>query len=48
LVFFNDKGDYLGQLVKIKISKTSPWALQGEITIDSPSEECMKNNYIYS
>jgi tRNA-2-methylthio-N6-dimethylallyladenosine synthase len=29
LVFFEDKGDWLGQLVNIEITKTSPWALQG-------------------
>ncbi len=31
LVFFNSRRDYLGQLVKIKIEKTSPWSLQGII-----------------
>jgi tRNA-2-methylthio-N6-dimethylallyladenosine synthase len=31
LVFFSSAGDYLGQLVKIKIEKTSPWSLQGKI-----------------
>ncbi len=30
LVFFNDSHDCLGQLVKVKISKTSPWSLQGD------------------
>ena len=29
LVFFSDDGDHLGRLVKVKIEKTSPWALQG-------------------
>lgn len=29
LVFFEDKGDWLGQLVNLEIKKTSPWALQG-------------------
>jgi tRNA-2-methylthio-N6-dimethylallyladenosine synthase len=29
LVFFSDNGNYLGQLVKIRIEKTSPWSLQG-------------------
>jgi len=33
LVFFEDAGDYLGQLVNIKIEKTSPWALQGKIEL---------------
>ena len=29
LVFFSDKADHMGQLVKVKIEKTSPWSLQG-------------------
>jgi len=35
LVFFNGDGDYLGQLVKIRIEKTSPWSLQGKIESNS-------------
>jgi len=31
LVFFISRGDLLGQLVKIKIDKTSPWSLQGRV-----------------
>jgi len=31
LVFFEDAGDWLGQLVRIQIEKTSPWSLGGEI-----------------
>ncbi len=31
LVFFSDSSDHLGQLVKIRIEKTSPWSLQGEL-----------------
>jgi tRNA-2-methylthio-N6-dimethylallyladenosine synthase len=31
LVFFEDNADRLAQLVEVKISKTSPWALQGEV-----------------
>ena len=31
LVFFSDDGNHLGQLVNIKIEKTSPWSLQGKI-----------------
>jgi tRNA-2-methylthio-N6-dimethylallyladenosine synthase len=31
LVFFSDNGDHLGQLVNIKIEKTSPWSLQGKV-----------------
>jgi tRNA-2-methylthio-N6-dimethylallyladenosine synthase len=33
LVFFSSADDYTGQLVKIKIEKTSPWSLQGKIEI---------------
>ena len=31
LVFFEDTGDWLGQLVRIQIEKTSPWSLRGQI-----------------
>jgi tRNA-2-methylthio-N6-dimethylallyladenosine synthase len=31
LVFFSKEGYYLGQLVKVKIEKTSPWSLQGRV-----------------
>ncbi len=31
LVFFSDEGDRLGKLVKVKVEKTSPWALQGSL-----------------
>ena len=31
LVFFSDDNDCLGQLVKLKVTKTSPWSLQGKI-----------------
>jgi hypothetical protein len=30
-VLFEDDADWLGQLVEVKIDKTSPWALQGEV-----------------
>jgi tRNA-2-methylthio-N6-dimethylallyladenosine synthase len=33
LVFFEDAGDWLGQLVRIQIEKTSPWSLRGEVKI---------------
>ena len=33
LVFFENKDDCTGQLVKIRIEKTSPWALQGKLDI---------------
>lgn len=35
LVFFEDNGDQFGQLAKVKISKVSPWALQGKIEYNS-------------
>ncbi len=35
LVFFNDNGNYLGQLVKVRINRTSPWALQGKVKANS-------------
>ena len=31
LVFFSDSNDCLGQLMKIRIEKTSPWSLQGRV-----------------
>jgi tRNA-2-methylthio-N6-dimethylallyladenosine synthase len=31
LVFFEENGDYLGQMVDVVINNTSPWALQGKI-----------------
>jgi tRNA-2-methylthio-N6-dimethylallyladenosine synthase len=31
LVFFEDAGDWLGQLARIQIGKTSPWSLIGEV-----------------
>ena len=31
LVFFSENGELLGQIVKVKITKTSPWSLQGVI-----------------
>jgi len=36
LVFFSDSNDHLGQLVKIRIEKTSPWSLQGKTETSSP------------
>ena len=35
LVFFSDNDDYLGQLVKVRIEKTSPWSLQGRVEANS-------------
>ncbi len=31
LVFFGGNGDLLGQLVEVRIEKTSPWSLQGKL-----------------
>ena len=31
LVFFSSRDDYLGQLVKVRVNKTSPWSLQGKV-----------------
>ncbi|MBM4432702.1 MAG: tRNA (N6-isopentenyl adenosine(37)-C2)-methylthiotransferase MiaB [Chloroflexi bacterium] len=31
LVFFSASDDYLGQLVRIRIERTSPWSLQGKV-----------------
>ena len=31
LVFFEDAGDWLSQLARIQIEKTSPWSLRGEV-----------------
>jgi tRNA-2-methylthio-N6-dimethylallyladenosine synthase len=39
LVFFSSGREYPGQLVKIKIEKTSPWSLQGKIEINDMNQE---------
>ncbi len=31
LVFFEDAGDHLGELVNVEIQRTSPWSLQGTV-----------------
>jgi tRNA-2-methylthio-N6-dimethylallyladenosine synthase len=31
LVFFEDDGDWLGQLARIRIEKASPWSLGGGV-----------------
>ncbi len=33
LVFFEDEGEHLGHLIHVTVTKTSPWALQGEALI---------------
>ena len=35
LVFFNSDSDCLGEIAKVKIDKTSPWALQGMVKASS-------------
>jgi tRNA-2-methylthio-N6-dimethylallyladenosine synthase len=37
LVFFSDNNDRQGQLMNIKINKTSPWSLQGKVELSSTS-----------
>jgi tRNA-2-methylthio-N6-dimethylallyladenosine synthase len=32
LVFFEDESDNMGQLVNVRIEKTSPWSLQGKVS----------------
>ncbi len=36
LVFFGGSDDYLGQLVRVRINRVSPWALQGNLETGSP------------
>ncbi|MFC2034560.1 MiaB/RimO family radical SAM methylthiotransferase [Chloroflexota bacterium] len=33
LVFLSNSGDYLGQLLNIRIERTSPWSLQGKVEL---------------
>jgi len=35
LVFFNSDNDCLGQLIKIRVNKTSPWSLQGKVELSN-------------
>jgi tRNA-2-methylthio-N6-dimethylallyladenosine synthase len=35
LVFFDDQADRLGQLVQVKIDKTGPWSMVGQLTISN-------------
>jgi len=44
LVFFEDGNDCIGQLVRVRIHRTSPWALQGNIDDDHPGKEEWKWN----
>jgi len=36
LVFFGGSDDYLGQLLRVRINRVSPWALQGNLETGSP------------
>jgi tRNA-2-methylthio-N6-dimethylallyladenosine synthase len=38
-VFFSSERDYKGQLVNVKISKTSPWSLQGKVITGEYNQE---------
>jgi tRNA-2-methylthio-N6-dimethylallyladenosine synthase len=38
LVFFSSSYNYLGQPVKIRIDRTSPWSLQGRLEVNSGKE----------
>jgi len=38
LVFFSNDADHLGQLMKIRIEKTSPWALQGKVELNTTTK----------
>jgi tRNA-2-methylthio-N6-dimethylallyladenosine synthase len=33
LVFFEDADDWLGQSVRVRIEKASPWSLRGQIKV---------------
>ena len=35
LVFFNDNNNCLGQLMNIRVNKTSPWSLQGKVELSN-------------
>jgi len=35
LVFFNSQRNFLGQLVKIRVEKSSPWSLQGNVELNN-------------
>ena len=39
LVFFENEGDFLGQMVNVTIGKTASWSLQGEILLQRPVEK---------
>jgi tRNA-2-methylthio-N6-dimethylallyladenosine synthase len=36
LVFFDHDENWLGRLARVRVTKTSPWSLQGELTDESP------------
>jgi tRNA-2-methylthio-N6-dimethylallyladenosine synthase len=39
LVFFSDSADYTGRLVNVRITKTSPWSLQGNLIQEQGGKE---------
>ena len=39
LVFFSDSNDWLCQLVEVRVNKTSPWSLQGDLVLKQGGEE---------
>ena len=39
LVFFSESNDYTGQLVNVKINRTSPWSLQGKLIQEQGGKE---------
>jgi len=38
LVFFSDINDCLGQLMNIRVNKTSPWSLQGKVELSNTNQ----------
>ncbi len=46
LVFFSGYSDYLGRLVMVKISKTSPWSLQGKLESFSVGDKEEENGKV--
>jgi tRNA-2-methylthio-N6-dimethylallyladenosine synthase len=41
LVFFNSSLEHLGELVNLRISRTSPWSLQGKIELKKKNQEAI-------
>jgi tRNA-2-methylthio-N6-dimethylallyladenosine synthase len=36
LVFFDHEENWLGRLARVRVTRTSPWSLQGEVVEESP------------